>query len=167
MLLDESREGLASRVAELSKEDYLSDNERDDYDDQEDTDSQEETPGLTQFTGNKRKAQKRNKPTERTLLLRWRGAETGEGEIQLDPTNEYTGHLQFCDNAGFRFDGAANFAFTGKNVGFKGYEISSSGGPAIRSWSEYSDVAYERVRVRRWRLMRESALQCRSFTKIG
>lgn len=156
MLLDESKEDLASRIASLDYED------QDDFSGETDDSSQTDDSGNGRGAPQKRKAQpveeasrprkkqKQGKASGGTVFLQWRGEETGEGEIQLDDANENVGQLNFSDNNGFEFEGTADFGFVGSNIRFQGYKIESLGGPATRSWNDYSEAAYERARVGRW-----------------
>ena len=180
MLLDESKENLASRILSLEDEDQdefsgeTDDSDPEDDDDpeddngqEEDDDGQEDDESQTDASGTdggapqKRKAQpieeasrprkkqKQGQTNGGTVFLQWRGQETGEGEIELDYANKHVGQLNFSDNEGFKFEGTAYFEFIG-NIAFQGYKIDSRGGPATRSWNDYSEVAHERARVGRW-----------------
>ena len=82
--------------------------------------------------------------------LRWRGRETGEGEIQLDHDNHNTGHLDFTNSTYSKFEGVASFDLVGEAVPFTGYKVSGVGGPVTRTWEEFSEKAYEYERVARW-----------------
>lgn len=97
------------------------------------------------------KHQKQTKSPTRKVHLQWRGTESGEGEIQLDPNNKHVGYLEFLDNSGMTFKGTASFAFLGNKIRFHDYKIGWSGGLASRSWGDYSMAAYEEARARRWR----------------
>lgn len=97
------------------------------------------------------KHQKQTKSPTRKIHLQWRGTESGEGEIQLDPNNKHVGYLEFLDNSGMTFKGTASFGFLENKIRFHGYKIGTSGGLASRSWGDYSMAAYEEARVRRWR----------------
>ena len=157
MLLDENKERLASRIATLDRKSNYG------CEDQDDSSNHTDDGSNGQGTSKKRKAekvegpsrsrkrQKHEKANGGTVFLQWRGEETGEGEIQLDDANEHVGQLDFLDNRGLKFEGTAAFGFIGKKIRFQGYKIRNVGGPATRSWNDYSEAAYERARVRRWR----------------
>lgn len=148
MLLDKTKEGLASRVEGLKENDSFNGEDPDDFD------SEQEQYNSRQTIGKKRKAvtagqssrasktQKQSKATGGTVFLQWRGQETGEGEIQLDQSNQHVGQL--------KFSGTADFGFVGEEVHFEGYKIGILGGHATRSWNDYSEDVYERARVGRW-----------------
>ena len=177
MLLDESKENLALRVESLDRksdeyddEDVLGgeadDGSLEDDGSEEDDGSQPDanentspaasqkrkasSPSLTSRPHKKQK-QPQLKPNGGTVFLQWRGAETGEGVIQIDNSNEHVGQLDFCDNDGFEFEGIADFGFVGRKIRFHGYKVQSMDGPATRFWGDYSGAAYERARVGRWR----------------
>ena len=133
------------------------------YSEEEVTDGED---GGTSEGGKKRKAaqgthtahtNKKHKKTEPSgppfrLYLQWRGRETREGEIQLDPDNTNIGHIDFVDTACTRFEGEANLGFIGGAVSFTGYKISElSGrwGPFSPQWDRYSEVAYREERNNR------------------
>ena len=170
MLLDESKERLASRVVSLDRNlKYRHENQDDSSDRTDDgsyTDDGSQTDDSSNELGpsNKRKVnpakeasgprkkqkQKQSEDKGGTVFLQWRGTESGEGEIQLDTANKHVGQLIFSDNDGFEFEGTADFGLVGKNIRFQGYKIQSLGGPATRSWNDYSEAAHERARVARW-----------------
>ena len=137
-------------------------NSKEDQDSEEDQESEEITySGAT--VSKKRKArsndrpsrsnkhQKQTKSPTRKIHLQWRGTESDEGEIQLDPNNKHAGYLEFVDNSGMTFKGTASSGFLGNKIRFHGYKIGRSGGLASRSWGDYSMAAYKEARVRRWR----------------
>lgn len=137
-------------------------NSKEDQDSEEDQESEEITySGAT--VSKKRKARSNDRPSwpnkhqrqtkspTRKIHLQWRGTESSEGEIQLDPNNKHVGYLEFVDNSGMTFKGTASFGFLGNKIRFHGYKIGRGGGLAGRSWSDYSKAAYEEARVRRWR----------------
>ena len=168
MLLDESKERLASRVVSLEKKSEYSYEMQDNPSDETDDGSQMDDSSQTDDSSNEldsskkrkaepvedasrpRKKQKESKDNGGTIFLQWRGKETGEGQIQLDGSNEHVGQLNFPDNDGFEFEGTAAFGFIGKKIRFQGFKIQSLAGPATRSWNDYSEAAYERARVARW-----------------
>ena len=178
MLLDESKENLALRVASLECEAQQDSSGEDDDSGREDDGGQEDDDDnqIDENTNNpstpkKRKAnsieeavsppskkskqmqkQKQSKANGGTIYLQWRGIDTGEGEIQLDYGNKHVGQLNFSDNAGFAFEGTANLESVGNNIRFQGWRIQQSlGGDSVtRSWNDYSEAAHERARVARW-----------------
>ncbi len=81
----------------------------------------------------------------------WRGTESGEDEIQLDPNNKHVDYLELLNELGVTFKGTACFGFLGKKIRFHDYKIGRSGRLASQSWSDFSMAAYEEARVRRWR----------------
>lgn len=103
------------------------------------------TGGASRPSSSKRSKQSAAQPHR--VFLQWRGCETGEGEIQLDDDNQNTGHLDFTDASCTEFHGVASFVFVGDQVEFQGYKIESLGGPATRSWMDYSEADYEFARV--------------------
>ena len=155
MLLGQSREEVATRVSNKDIQKYS-----DSSNEQEEVSEDEKPPEFA--NAKKRKAStasrksapnKRHKPKDskaNRIYLQWRGMETGESEIQLDPGNEHQGHLDFLDDLGTRFVGTADFGFVGRNVQFKGYKIGSAGGPVTRSWNDYSEAEHEKARTGRW-----------------
>ena len=165
MLLDESKERLASRALSLdrkSESEYRYEMQ-DDSSGQTDDSSQMDDSGNELDASKKRKAEpveETSRPRKKqrqskdnnggTVFLQWRGEESGEGEIQLDVANEHIGQLNFSDNDGFEFEGTADFGFVGREIQFQGYKVQSFGGPATRSWNDYSEAAYESARVARW-----------------
>ncbi|KAL8784314.1 MAG: hypothetical protein Q9195_009093 [Heterodermia aff. obscurata] len=172
MLLDENKENLASRVASIDRESEYEDEDQDDFssetgdssqEDEDDDGNQRENNTASLAPPQKRKAhspspttalprkkQKQRKTNGGNIFLQWRGVETGEGEIQLDYSNEYVGQLNFSDDNGLEFEGTAGFGFVGSKVQFHGYKIQSLGGPVTRSWGDFSEAAHERARVARW-----------------
>ncbi|CAJ2510336.1 Uu.00g050390.m01.CDS01 [Anthostomella pinea] len=80
-------------------------------------------------------------------------SETGEGEIQLDRNRSQQGYIDFEDGNWNVFHGLFQGSFLGKDVKFRGYQISDDGGPpgSSRSWEAYSEEAHEKERVGRWR----------------
>ncbi|KAL9629481.1 MAG: hypothetical protein Q9164_006862 [Protoblastenia rupestris] len=131
--------------------------------DDEDEDSFEASSCGHTFSGRKRKGppnpfskqgSKRPKKStgnsDRCLFLKWRGDETGEGEIQLDTGDCNSGSIEYLDPACTRFKGTFSADLLGEDVPFQGFKISSDGGSVIKSWGDYSESAYERARVRRW-----------------
>ncbi|KAF2503080.1 hypothetical protein BU16DRAFT_28504 [Lophium mytilinum] len=87
----------------------------------------------------------------RRLYLKWRGRETGEGEIQVDYFNSNTGYIDFLDAACTTFDGRFSADLLGKNVPFQGYRVGYDFRPMTGHWSDYSERAHEYARVVRWR----------------
>jgi hypothetical protein len=118
----------------------------------------------TAFPGSKRKwpaqrsgsqsSKKSRKSTSsgqpRRLYLRWRGRETGEGELEMDDDDSNTGYLDFVDNSCTAFNGVADLTFVGPKVTLCGYKISSDGGEMIKSWDAYTEENYLYTRIARW-----------------
>ena len=166
MLLDESEERLASRAVSLDKNPYETQHDSGDEtetDDSSQTDSSNETDDnsnefgalkkrkakLVEKASQSRQKRRQNKRNGSTVFFQWRGEKSGEGEIQLDAANNHVGRLRFSNNDRLRFEGIADFGFIGRHIAFAGYKIESLGGPATRSWSDYSKAAYERARAAR------------------
>ncbi|KAI1771890.1 hypothetical protein F4818DRAFT_444888 [Hypoxylon cercidicola] len=113
--------------------------------------------GEESATGSKRKATaKRNKTSKkqrvqdgnpRKLFLRWKGAETGEGQI-LHEAEE--GSITFKDAELSAFTGKMDISFVGRNVSFTARKVSEST-RGYGSWNDFSFSAYEHARVSRWR----------------
>ena len=153
MLLDESKERLASRVVSLDKTPkYHGDDSGSQTDDSIHTDDSGQTDDSSNEldASRKRKAKsmqasqprkkKQSKGKGGTVFLQWRGAESGEGEIQLDAANEHVGQLKFSDDDGHEFEGTANSGFIGRKIRFQGYRIQGLRGPATRWWKDYSEA---------------------------
>ena len=87
----------------------------------------------------------------RRVALQWRGEETGESVIQLDPDNSHRGYLDFSDNACTKFVGKANLGFIGEDVEFEGFKVDDKPSLLCGEWESYSEAAYESARVGRWR----------------
>lgn len=73
--------------------------------------------------------------------------ETGEGEIDYEPIS---GHLSFVDDKFATFSGSLDLNFTSGKVVIHGRKISDAAQIEER-WEDYSEQAYERARVNRWR----------------
>lgn len=158
MLLGEDREDVASR-AQQSRDDTSYDSEDSEPADYEQSSEEEcetpvratkKRPAVSLRRGPPSKRPKRSRSGGDVLYFQWRGEETGEGEVQLDPSNKHVGHLNFLDASGMKFNGMASFGFLGDKVRFQGFKIGGLGGPASRSWYDYSEAAYEQARVGRW-----------------
>jgi hypothetical protein len=146
--------------AKLLSEPSESENDEEDEYDEEGYGDDDDEPT---FSGTKRKpaaqrakpqATKKSKASKahpRRLYLQWRGRETGEGQIQLDYDNKHTGYLDFTDAGCTAFEGVAFFGFVGPRVPFRGFKVSDKGGKMTKSWSDYSENAYEYARKARWR----------------
>ncbi|KAL8685654.1 MAG: hypothetical protein Q9218_007627, partial [Villophora microphyllina] len=160
MLLGESPEEVTSRVQQ--QQDASRSDEGDFESDEENSSSDQESDEKEILTKKRKAPPKRSgaQPSKRSqkstspggiVYLQWRGQETGENVIQVDPSNKNTGNLVFSDNTGVTFHGTASMSFLGSKVRFQGYKTSGLGGPATKSWAQYSEAAYERARVGRWR----------------
>lgn len=85
--------------------------------------------------------------------FRWRGRETGEGEIQLY-SEDYLCSISFS-NSGTELTGVFNGGCTGQ-VKFSGVKICSDSGEepcygdADREWESLNEAAHESARVGRW-----------------
>ncbi|KAF5622681.1 uncharacterized protein FTJAE_10804 [Fusarium tjaetaba] len=105
----------------------------------------------TKVANKGRPAKKKKSVTtlSRRVFYRLRGKETGEGEILPDAE---AGEIEFLSDDCIKFSGVAyEFPHVGSNVEFSGYKISSSPEGFPRSWNDYSEAAYERARIGRWR----------------
>lgn len=90
-------------------------------------------------------------------LFRWRGEETGEGEIQLG-SDEDLNSITFTGVGGTECSGIMQVPFAGK-VKFTGRKVQQGKGPqtyamalssAKEQWDQRGERAYERARVGRW-----------------
>ncbi|KAH0537052.1 hypothetical protein FGG08_006122 [Glutinoglossum americanum] len=89
--------------------------------------------------------------TTRTWLFRWRGAETGEGEIQLYSDQQLCS-LTFRGAYGTEIEGKFESDLTGE-IGFTGMKVEEeeAGVEAVEyRWGEFSESAYEYARKARW-----------------
>lgn len=119
--------------------------EFDDYDD-DDEDEDEPTPPAFYLRPN-------DKPSPRSPKwnFRWRGEETGEGEIQLYSDKKLCS-ITFYGVGGsklkgeFESDLTNRIPFTGVRVG----DAKAKGGDPDDEWRERGESAHERARVGRW-----------------
>lgn len=87
----------------------------------------------------------------RRVYFKWRGRETGEGEIQLNYDNENIGWLDF-DLTLASFEGETYIPFVSGMCNLKGYKMHDEpGNPDVGSWSDYGEREHEYARVNRWR----------------
>ncbi|KAF4955686.1 hypothetical protein FGADI_4379 [Fusarium gaditjirri] len=161
--------GIIEGTMHLSNEDdFLVDltDDRDDDDSQTDdiaesedeSEEKEITNGrkrsLAQDLKNKRKSRPHKKrrlapSLSRRVFYRLRGQETGEGQVLPDPE---PGQIDFLDDNCTKFSGLAyRFPYVGSNVEFSGYKISNTPKGFEKSWDDYSEGAYDRARMGRWR----------------
>ncbi|ETS87112.1 hypothetical protein PFICI_00940 [Pestalotiopsis fici W106-1] len=128
-------------------------------DDSEDED--EDDDGDKPTKGGKRKASAvpkgRGRPPKKakavaaqslTYMLRSRCRETGEGMIHYQ---DEEGTITFKDKTLVSFTADAALPCVGRNVKFVGRKISDELASSSESWNDYSERAYERERVGRWR----------------
>ena len=137
---------------------YYDDDEENGYDtdSSEDEDNEEEEP-VTPASGSKRKAAAGKQPATkkaktagnpRTFFLRLKCSETGEGEIFSTPEK---GTIKFDSSKLSSFTGRADMPCVGQGVVFTARKISAVPPTLGDSWEAYSEAAYERARVGRWR----------------
>ena len=84
------------------------------------------------------------------LALEWRGRETGEGEIDSDPSND--GWIKWDASDSSKFTGSVKIGLIGGYVAFEGYKthLISKGMKQSSEWAEYCNDPYERVHGLRW-----------------
>ncbi|KAI2472342.1 hypothetical protein F4781DRAFT_384241 [Annulohypoxylon bovei var. microspora] len=153
MILGDQEEALDKYCAQLDRKDMSDSSEYSNDDDDDDDDDDGDRP----IVGSKRKAaynndtpSKKAKPRitqSKTMFLKWKGIETGEGEILYEAED---GCITFSDPEYSRFTGEMDMSFVGRNVSFLARKVSVSVGGG-GSWSDYSESKHERARVSRWR----------------
>jgi len=81
---------------------------------------------------------------------RWRGEETGEGEIQLY-SEEKLCSVTFGEPGGTELVGIFDSDLTGR-IDFTGMKtgVTAGGGDVDSAWNSWSERAYESERVGRW-----------------
>jgi hypothetical protein len=86
-----------------------------------------------------------------TWDYRWRGSETGEGEIQLgSDANQY--EITFCEPRGTKIKGMFGSEYH-RDCGFTGVKIAPGGPSSIdisQEWADRNSDAHEAARVGRW-----------------
>lgn len=147
MILSGSKAALQQYCDELERGDDDEEQDRDDDDDDE----------IQPAAGSKRKAKgKGNRSRKKQsaqneapgkLFLRWKGAETGTGEI-LHRAEE--GSISFQDAERSVFFGKIDMTYVGRNVSFTARKVSDIPKRGKNSWNDYSFAAYERARKSRW-----------------
>lgn len=151
-------EHCARLAKEEEKEEYGSDiSDEDDSENDSDGDVKPTPNGKrVRFGSEDTQPQKKAKKTadgDVKLFLKWRGRESGEGEIGLDD-NE--GAIIFTDPRHLTFSGRMDMGPIGSNVLFTGMKISGNQSKRLASirttdkWNEYSETAHEGERVGRW-----------------
>lgn len=121
-----------------------------DTEDEGEYEEEEEAPvPRARKRSNKKSAPKAKKSDPFKLHFSWRGRETGEGEIQNSECNR--GWIQFLNKKHLQFEGEVSIDFVGRNAKFSGYKISTDTENFSKRWGDYSEEAYERERVGRWR----------------
>ncbi|KAF5566769.1 hypothetical protein FPHYL_3711 [Fusarium phyllophilum] len=106
-----------------------------------------ETKGANK--GRPAKKKKSVTPLSRRVFYRLRGKETSEGEILPDAE---AGEIDFLSDDCTKFSGVAyEFPYVDSSVEFSGYKISNTPKGFPRNWNDYSEAAYERARIGRWR----------------
>jgi len=83
----------------------------------------------------------------RRLYFQWRGYNTMTGDIQCDPPDRNTGHLDFEDNQATCFDGKIHIEITGGETAFKGYRVPGLCGPLTMNWDALSHLDSDRAKV--------------------
>lgn len=141
-------------------ENYITGEDSEDEDDSEEVDDD-----FDQDVGSKRKSApskaksapakrprgrppKKGKTPAHRVFIRLRGRETGEGEIQPDPRD---GYLDFSDEYFTKFSGQVDLPYLSGTVKLEGFKVSTSAQRRYSPWSSFSEAAYERARVSRWR----------------
>ena len=115
---------------------------------EEDEDDREDTPTPDEFY---LAADNQPSPSHPTWNYRWRGQETGEGEIQLY-SEEKLYPITFSGVGGTKLKGIFDSDLVGR-IEFTGLKtgIASSGGDPDSAWNGMNGRAYESARVGRWR----------------
>ncbi|MCJ1243977.1 hypothetical protein MMC30_001174 [Trapelia coarctata] len=144
-----------TQASKSSKQPAHSDNDEEDEDEEEDEgyeedeeDDSEDTPTPEEFYLT---ADDPPSPSHPTWNYRWRGEETGEGEIQLY-SDEKLCSITFSGVGGTKLRGTFDSDLTGRIefTGLKTGIASSAGGDPDYKWSSMSESAYEPARVGRW-----------------
>jgi len=110
-------------------------------------DDREDTPTPEEFY---LAADDQPSPSRPTWNYRWRGEETGEGEIQLY-SDEKLCSITFSGVGGSKLKGTFDSGLTDR-IEFTGLKTGTeaSGGDPDRAWSSMNESAYESARVGRW-----------------
>jgi hypothetical protein len=147
LILSNDKDALVEYCAHLDSED---ESESDEFDTDEfetgESTSDEDLPAPTakrqmpKPSGPPRKKARTGSvaPTK-TFYFRWRGRETGEGEIMS--TERELGTLVFGDTKLAAFNGKVDMAFVGCGVPFRGRKVSDSPCRSNSSWSDFSTTA--------------------------
>ena len=160
-----SDEGILDEFCAQQEDDDDFDSDDEDEDEDEDEDgSQDESADEKAAVGSKRKAavtkgkaisgrsSKKAKAAgagkPRKYFLRLRSRDTGTGEI--NPMAE-EGTIKFNGPNLSSFTGEASLSGIGQRVVFTARKISAVPPSSWDSWGNYSEAAYERARVGRWR----------------
>ncbi|KUI73377.1 Origin recognition complex subunit 4 [Cytospora mali] len=126
--------------------------DEDDEGEDEDEDEPTITGGKRKATstargGTAKKARKDPSPGLKFHIL-WRGRETGEGQIHPEPEQ---GTIKFSNKSYTKFTGEIDLPYVGDGVKFTGEKVTEQANTGSTSWDEFSEVAYERARIGRWR----------------
>ncbi|KAK4203968.1 hypothetical protein QBC40DRAFT_262003 [Triangularia verruculosa] len=132
-----------------------------DDEDNDGEDGQDECFDEMPAVGSKRKGlvkQPRGRPAKKAkaagpikfkkLFLRLRSKDTGTGEIHSTPQK---GYIKFDGPRFATFTGEASMACIGEGVFFTARKVAATPRPSWDSWDDYSEAAYERARIGRWR----------------
>ncbi len=139
---------------EEEKENEDEDEEQDsfaEFEEEQEQEEEEEEQSSDEFYLDHKSRPSHSTPTWK---YRWRGEETGEGEIQ-STSDENTCSITFKDPGGTRLKGKFKSGICGEECHFSGLKISST--PSSRmpdpsgEWAGRSERAYEYARVARWR----------------
>ncbi|KAK2748940.1 hypothetical protein FQN57_007223 [Myotisia sp. PD_48] len=84
------------------------------------------------------------------LLIRWRGRETGEGEIVSGTHQNKAAMIEFLDEKGIQFKGIIDLPYV-RNGEFSGTKFDTDIPNPPEPWSNFLEQAYEYERGRRWR----------------
>jgi len=122
------------------------DKDEDEYDDYDDYDRRSPTPEEFYLGALKMPSQKHS-----TWIYRWRGSETGEGEIQLgSEAKKY--EITFCEPRGTKIKGTFESEYQ-TDCEFTGVKFAPGRPGSVdisREWADNNSAAYERAREGRW-----------------
>lgn len=129
------RDGKGTLASEASEEESSEEDE--------DEDEEEEANGAAPILKTKKKS---DYLESGRVLFKWRGEETGTGQIYL---NNSAGHLEF-DADGTTFVGYGSFPACGENCKFTGTRVPGPPGP-VPEWESYSEKEAEARNKNRWK----------------
>ncbi|KAK7541237.1 uncharacterized protein J3D65DRAFT_272125 [Phyllosticta citribraziliensis] len=157
MLLSLSEENLDAITGAVSKQQYYSDYDDEEYDEDSDEATNTLAKTVPKTVANKRaaggpsnasKKRKRIPTLSRRVYYRLRGQETGEGQIIPDSA---PGHLEFLSDGCTKFVGLAyDFPYIDRNVRFLGYKVSEQPLKKPDPWDAFSYGTYGLASTGRW-----------------